>query len=247
MKEEFSKRLKDKRKQLGLSIEEVVEKTKLHPSVIKALEEGRWEEINKAYLKGFLKIYCSFLGEGYKDESLKSFYQEKESALSKKPTKPERYLKRKLFAKKIISMLPLKPILVLLLSGVLIFVFFSLGNIARRKLFKKDITPLQNKSVPEQSSTISTPAGEEAKIYVTITAKKDCFIRTKIEGQVVFEGILKKGMVESWEATQEIEFKINDGTAVDVEVNGKLLPPLTKIRKPIKSLKITPTEISVVK
>lgn len=246
MKEEFAKRLKEKRNKLGLSIEEVVEETKLHPSVIKALEEGRWEEINPTYLKGFLKIYCSFLGEEYKEELLKSFSEGKEPSSSsrvKKTAPPP----GKVFVKETISKITLKPVLILLLSGGFIFALFFLGNIVRERLFKTRPALSSRKPSIEEKRTITTPPGEEKKIYVTITARKDCFIRTKVDGRVVFEGILKKGAVESWEAKEAIEFKINDGTAVDVEVNGKLLPPLTKLHKPIKSLKITPTEISVIK
>ena len=70
-------------------------------------------------------------------------------------------------------------------------------------------------------------------------------MKVKLDGRIVFEGVLKKGSLESWQATEELEFKISDGSSVDVEVNGKLLPPLSKIRKSIKSLRITTKGISI--
>jgi cytoskeleton protein RodZ len=62
MNEEVSSKLKARRQELGYSVEEVVEKTKLYPSVIRDLEEGNLSNINSAYLKGFIRIYASFLG-----------------------------------------------------------------------------------------------------------------------------------------------------------------------------------------
>ena len=68
MIEELCKKLKEKRKELELDLEEVVEKTKLHPSTIKSIEAGDISTINAIYLKGYLKIYASFLGVEIKDE-----------------------------------------------------------------------------------------------------------------------------------------------------------------------------------
>lgn len=54
--------LKAIREEKGYSIEGVTKKTKISPSVLRALEEGRLDNIDPVYLKGFLKMYCRFLG-----------------------------------------------------------------------------------------------------------------------------------------------------------------------------------------
>lgn len=53
--------LKAIRREKGCSIEEVSKATKIQPSVLRALEEGRIDNVDKIYLKGFLKLYCRFL------------------------------------------------------------------------------------------------------------------------------------------------------------------------------------------
>lgn len=55
-------RLKNVRQEKGYSIEEVSKKTKISSSILRALEEGRLDNINPVYLRGFLKLYCRFLG-----------------------------------------------------------------------------------------------------------------------------------------------------------------------------------------
>ncbi len=65
--EELCAKLQQKRNELGLTLEEVVEKTKLYPSVIRDIEACNLGNINKAYLKGYIKIYASFLSVDVED------------------------------------------------------------------------------------------------------------------------------------------------------------------------------------
>jgi len=60
-------RLKKIRQELGLSLEEVQKKTKIHLNILKAIEGDSLTGLSPVYLKGFLKIYCKFLGVDPKD------------------------------------------------------------------------------------------------------------------------------------------------------------------------------------
>jgi cytoskeletal protein RodZ len=55
-------RLKRLRLEKGISLEEVHKKTKVHLNILKAIEEDSLINFSPVYLKGFLKIYCRFLG-----------------------------------------------------------------------------------------------------------------------------------------------------------------------------------------
>lgn len=55
-------RLKRLRLEKGISLEEVHKKTKVHLNILKAIEEDNLINFSPVYLKGFLKIYCKFLG-----------------------------------------------------------------------------------------------------------------------------------------------------------------------------------------
>src|SRR4030042_228331 len=73
--------LKKIRLEKGLSLEEVHKKTKLHLNILRAIEEDSLLDFNPVYVKGFLKIYCNFLGvdcqdyiPGYKEPKSKVEY-----------------------------------------------------------------------------------------------------------------------------------------------------------------------------
>lgn len=249
MIEDFCEKLREKRKELGLDLEEIVEKTKLHPSVIKAIESGNLEDISPIYLKGFIKIYASFLGVEITDE-LQEIFPIKESTRS---FKPGMIREKKIIDLSKIFTPKVKKNIILIITFVFAFAiaFFLLTSLVN--FVKKRVATLPKKrpeavkSTPKRPSLVGSKKTQETKeITTSLRFKRDCFVRVKLDGRVVFEGILRKGALESWQAKKEIEFKISDGSSVDVEVNGELLPPLTKIRKRIKSLKITAQGVSIV-
>lgn len=61
--ERIGDRLKKIRLEKGLSLEEVHKRTKIHINVLRAIEDDSFVNLNPVYVKGFLKIYCQFLGE----------------------------------------------------------------------------------------------------------------------------------------------------------------------------------------
>ena len=59
--------LKSIREDKGYTIQEISKATKLSCAVIRALEEGRIDNVDPVYLKGFLKLYCRYLGLDWGD------------------------------------------------------------------------------------------------------------------------------------------------------------------------------------
>ncbi|MFA4993555.1 MAG: helix-turn-helix domain-containing protein, partial [Candidatus Omnitrophota bacterium] len=60
-------RLKKIRQERGLSLEEIQKKTKIHINVLRAIEGDSISNLNPIYLKGFIKIYCNYLGLDLKE------------------------------------------------------------------------------------------------------------------------------------------------------------------------------------
>lgn len=92
--ESQSARLKKIRQELGLSLEDVQKKTKIHLNILKAIEGDSLTGLSPVYLKGFLKIYCKFLGvdprdyiPDYKETQTKVFPIIANKDLSHKPVK----------------------------------------------------------------------------------------------------------------------------------------------------------------
>lgn len=248
MIQEVCRALKEKRKELGYSLEYVVEKTKLHPSVIKDIENGNLNKISPAYLRGFMKIYVSFLGvdaKGALDEiDTKEDATDKQKPPKKKESVTSATAGSPRQAEKVKNISPtVKKYIIAVIAGILI-IWLGLASLrfvvrAVEKIFH----PVEKKENISQAESFSFPEGKE--LQVSLTAKKKCFVRVVVDGRLLFEGVIDKGALESWQAAKEIEFKISDGSAIYLEVNGKPLPTLTSIHKPIKSLKITPSGITV--
>ena len=260
MIEDICHKLKEKRLKLGYTIGDVAVKTKLHPSILKYIEDCNLSSIGPAYIKGFIRIYASFLGVELGEDieninSSKQGIQKKESFKKAndiniidsifqmvRQLSPE--VKRKVFI--IFAG-------ILLLGSGLVAVRFTVVKISkmiesRTRVKETEIAaePVVASSVKSVEQAKQAEQNEQAKdIVVSITAKKKCFLKAIVDGKLLFEGVLSKGAVESWRGDKEIEFKIGDGSAVYLEVNGKAIPTLTSIRKPIKSLKITSSGISI--
>ena len=119
---------------------------------------------------------------------------------------------------------------------------FVVGKIGKLFTGPKSVKTVEKKEGNSEAAPVFLE-GEE--MVATLTAKKNCFLKVIVDGKLLFKGLFKKGAIETWRGDKEIELKIRDGSAIALEVNGKPIPTLTSLRKPIKSLKITPSGIVV--
>lgn len=246
---ELCNKLKKKRRELGYSIKYVVEKTKLHPLMIKDLEEGNLTNENPIYIRGFLKIYATFLkvdiGSSLEEIGApKSMVREKEPKVRK--IDGSIILKRIGSIARQISPEVRKKIIIILAGIILLWGFFVLSSFVVRSISKIFTAgPKSTQEVQKKEEEIATDIPEVEGVEATLTAKKNCFLKVIVDGKLLFKGVLRKGARETWKADKEIELKIRDGSAITLEVNGRPIPTLTSLRKPIKSLKITPSGIVV--
>src|SRR3989338_4503756 len=56
--------LKEARQSKGISLEEVYRITKIHPRILRELEDGATLGLSHIYVKSYIKIYAKFLGIG---------------------------------------------------------------------------------------------------------------------------------------------------------------------------------------
>ena len=67
-------------------------------------------------------------------------------------------------------------------------------------------------------------------------------MQLKADNRVVFQNILKKGRFESWEAKDRMELSLGSAGGIQLELNGKLIPPLGKKGEVRKNIVITRQE-----
>ena len=335
--------LKNIREEKGYSVEQVSKNTKISASVIRALEGGRLDNVNPVYLKGFLKLYCRFLGivwaDFLKEHPLPILRPElvegpsrrvketpESNAYSGKPEgdglasnsqshKPEgdaclparqaaasrsrshKKIKEKsnvpgesllgpafsLNNKKNIFIILL--IIASLLSLAVAYQGFVLVKeripriqfpqiksksraavhlkkppqkvIKENKPFKSQILP---KKSPQQavsnvkvqvsggSTMLTTGSIKETKpkaITVVVRAQEDNFLKVKVDAQMVYQGVLRKGKAESWTAKEKIELFIADAGAAVLEIDGKVFSSLGSRGQPIKNILINSEGLKV--
>jgi len=250
MIKELCNKLKEKRKELGYSIEYAVEKTKLHPSMIRDIEEGNLANENPTYIRGFIKIYAALLKVDL-GSSLEEIGAPKPVVRKREPK--VRKIDGSIIFNRISSIVrkispEVRKKIILVLAGIaLLWVFFIVSSFVVGKITKFFTAPAKSTQEVGKEKGLKTATAllEGEELVAILTAKKNCFLRVVVDGDLLFEGVLKKGARETWRGDKEIELKIRDGSAITLEVNGRSIPTLTSLRKPIKSLKITPSGIVV--
>jgi cytoskeletal protein RodZ len=259
-------RLKKLRLEKGLSLEEMHKKTKIHPNILKAIEEDSLINFSPIYIKGFIKIYCQELNVDPKDYL--SDYKDQHKAnviprqLSKTQVNHQVDILRNISFKFRLPRIPIKIVVIILIVLITSSLLFKLGKLVavkyslhlkkaklenmavsgteKKELKKQDIDlPPKKMSSKEQRGEISPLASNSFSLRLGISAKEDCSLHLKADGKIVFWGILKKGKSESWQAKNKIELSLGNAAAVVMEINNKVLPSLGKRGQPIKNMVIT--------
>ena len=229
--------LKSAREENGYSITEVSKNTKISPAVLRSLEDGRLDNIDPVYLKGFLKMYCRFLRVDWQ-EFTKEYPIATAAKHSHKPAgsggQPNSRSHKPAGSgaasdsrshRQSHKPAPLSP-----------------------KRVSKTTAPAQSalpgltpSKTPAQPASAQTPAPQEAKpkaITLVIRAKEESFIKVKVDGRTIYQGLLRKGNAESWSAKDNIELFVGNAAAVALEVDGKLFSSLGRKGQQLKNILI---------
>lgn len=259
----IGERIKKIRLEKGLSLEDVHKKTKIHMNILKAIEEDSLVNFSPIYIKGFLKIYCNFLGVDVKD--FVSDYKENRPVVQvpQPEANPQVSLKNPDasfdFSKILSKAKTAALILAVLFLTILVFrlgkfVFSKVGSLLpKHKQTAVLVNPKQerkNIALPAQKTReqIQTPKVKAlpalSDIRLGIRAKDDCWMQVKIDSKTIFQNILKRGRFESWKAKDKIELSLGNAGVVELEVNGKLISTLGRRGQALKNIVITKDGLS---
>lgn len=248
--ESIGARLKKLRLEKGLTLEEAHKNTKIHLNILKAIEEDSIIGLSPVYMKGFLKIYCKFLGVDPKDYI--SGYQEPQSTVAaatfklKKQAAPfikAAYLRLGSIR---VPKIKIKTVFIIICALSLLIGLFILGKSISSRRSSAQLK--KNKLPKVQKSQIRAPTKKEvlSELKLTLRAKEDCWVNLKADGKLVFHTLLKKGKFESWQAKHKIEFSLGNAAAIDLELNNRLIPSLGRKGQAIRNVVITKEEGLVV-
>jgi len=267
--ENTGEKLKKIRLEKGISLEEVQKKTRIHLNILKAIEGQSLTNLSPIYLKGFLKIYCKFLGVDpaeYITDYRESSYKVSEKAASKAEKTVQVKEEKKVFkapaiklpslrlTKKAINVLVFLVIIMLLWVLLFNFVKFlhsrksnprktRIALLSERKEAKKAVKAEQMKPVvpalKTQAGEVVAPKEVITGIRLGIRTNENCWISLKVDGKLVFQRVLEKGRFESWQAKNKIELSLGNAGAVELEVNGQVFSNLGRRKQSLKNILIT--------
>lgn len=241
--EKLGAKLKKIRLEKGLTLEEAHKKTKIHLNILRTLEEDSLVNFSPVYIKGFLKIYCNYLGVDPRD--CIPDYKESSVALPTRAVKAPSY-NPDLFKRIRNGMKRAAPAVVILIA---VMVMFRLGkfifskNSTRPK--KSSVVKLQ-KTLPHRIAAVKPQGPKEtvSVIRLGIRSKEDCWVQVKSDGKVIFQNILRRGRFENWQAKEKIELALGSAGAVELEINGRLISSLGRRGQSIKNILITKEGLS---
>lgn len=230
-------KLKKIRLEKGLTLAQVSKKTKVHAHMLESLEEGRI--VNKApvYVRGFLKIYCEFLGvdsrefiSGYPGNP--ETKQADINAYQKKPILPSPSVRLSMF-KPNFKTIRTAAVAVLVIAIVLLAVRL-VKTAGKGRL-----------SAPVKKNAAAAPVNKQAalkSLRLSVRARENCWIKAKVDGKVNFVDVLEKGHAETWQANDKIELSLGNAGGIELELNGEVISPLGRKGQVIRQVVITKEE-----
>ncbi|MEK6728200.1 MAG: RodZ domain-containing protein [Candidatus Omnitrophota bacterium] len=266
-------RLKKIRLEKGLSLEEAQKKTKVHLNILKAIEGDTITNLNPIYLKGFLKIYCKFLGVDPKDcvaDYKEARCEAANIPLGKEDAKFEK--KSGVLRETAIKLGTFKPskkikTATVIILGIVIFSIglFNLGKFislksSRNNLMKERLAAMsaavERKKEKPKAKTVSPSPNQQAvqhltqkaqptEITLVMSAKEKCYAVVKVDGRVAFQRTLERGRSENWRAKEKIELSVGNAGAVELIVNGTRFPNIGKRNEPRKNILITKEGLNI--
>jgi cytoskeletal protein RodZ len=246
-------RLKKIRQQRGLTLEDIQKKTKIHLNVLRAVEGDSLSNLSPVYLKGFIKIYCNYLGLDPKDyigESSQSYKYEpalnaivgrdigerkerKLSFIDDASVKPGA-MKPPVSFKKIIIFVVLAIIFIFLTVNLVKFTSSMRRNSSRRA----KILPPGLASKKSSSTQIKMQKEITRGFMLGLFSRSKSWVSVKVDGKVVFHGVLARGRSETWSAKEKIELSLGDAGAVELQVNDQRFSNLGRRGQPLKNIVI---------
>lgn len=261
---ELGIKLKDAREELGKSIRDVADITKIRTHIISNMENGDFDKLPKVYGKSFLKTYISYLKldeqdfteaytilSGPKPTSIVTESEDQKGKMSITFSDLTNYKdifkSGKLSGVNKNNMINIIIYSVVFIGFILIMyiTFFSESNESK---IVDGIEPMPG-GVPDTAIIESEDKGlfsffdKPDSLILEGTATDTSWIKIDIDGKAVSEVLMLPLMKRKWAAKEY--FIINQGNvgAIQLSLNGKLLEPFGNKGSVISNIKVTANEV----
>jgi cytoskeletal protein RodZ len=216
--QEIGSNLRQLRQDNALSIEEIAERTRIQPRLIRALEEGQFDILPEpVYIQGIIKKYGESLGVN----GLELAKSMPASQMQIVPTGKKSWTGG--LGTPQIRPIHLYGVYVLLILGSISALSHSLNS----SLYGNgSVMAGQNSS---QATTVASAAGEIANgapVELEISAKTNSWVKVVVDGKKEFEGTLTAGKAQTWVAKRELILTTANAGGLVVTQNNQQLGEL---------------------
>lgn len=244
----------------GITLEEASETTKIGISHLKALEDDQIREFaNQAYLKGFLRIYATYLGLNSDDVARmydKLFGVPSEKPELAHPARPQRRLlslKKMLFPAFLLALILITAVFIKRPPAPLVrqpkpavvgvplvqnTAVQTVQSTARNRNIEQSIPPPKAERHPvetndaEKTVKSKRPADAAKGFILKITVTQNGTLTATVDGSGAQQYELTIGDVIEWKAVENVVLELSNAGGVDVELNGKPYKSLGPPGKP---------------
>jgi len=239
---ELGRIAKEKREDMGLSLEDIFERTRVRVEFLRGIEQGTYQGFpDLVYIKGFVRTYLSVIGaEELKDEFMS--WLNKESSSKERRVHPTNVLGNTTSPTKgfkLASRFWLFAILLLTLAGSASYVWYAWTNSILIPRFDTTQQTGATISDDESSSGVLQPLSQDNFLsvlpasvdkpepkpvapYLHIKAlTSDVWVEVTINERVVFSRTMRSGTEASWDLPARA--RVRYGNAATVILNGKEL------------------------
>jgi cytoskeletal protein RodZ len=239
--ESIGSRIRAAREAKGISIDQAQKDTRINGRILSAIEADRAQEAisGPVYIKSFIKKYADYLG--LDGASLAGSFTGERPGFKEHISVPGKDEKP--------GSIPLKKIIYVAAAVVIIFLSIKLIIFAGSKtiaFFKsrpkaekniaaaKPKPALKKVTEPASRAVVKTPVAPIPQIpkgenlTLSLKTRADVYLKIKSDGSVIYDGVLKKGSKEKWEAKESFEISTGKAEALTIDLNGTPLGPLGK-------------------
>jgi cytoskeletal protein RodZ len=215
--------LRQLRQEHSLSIEEVAERTRIQPRLLRALEEGQMDVLPEpVYIQGMIKKY----GESLGINALELAKSVPANQMQIVPLKSNRWDG---FARPQVRPIHLYLSYIMMLLAAISALSHTLNSSVQSIEATQKLPGVVNTQLAAVQSTElveSQPHVVTQPLELEITAKATSWVKVVVDGQPAFEGSLTAGNAKTWTAKRELILTTGNAGGIVVTKNNTQLPEL---------------------
>ena len=222
--------LADARRQAGLTVTQVADRTRIRETIIRGIEQDDFSACGgDFYARGHIRSIASVVG--IDPVPLIREYDEAHGAPEAmraadvfEPSKPLRIKERRSLNWSVAMILAL-----LVIVGYGAYHLVSSSSSSHGKATAAALAAPTRHPTPKPSSPSPTPTRTSNDVIIKLTAVEDCwvFLTSDQGNNTIYSGVVSAGSTQTWKETKAVSLRLGNPAGVVLTVNGKKQSPGT--------------------